>query len=463
MSNNPSSSRRPPLGLRFCPTDVELVTRYLPRRINSGPCDDGVIRDMDVYSKEPWLLPHRRHPLLEEGHWYYYTELAPLSGKTTAGKRAKRKVEEDPDGRSWNSTARESDILLNGQVVGRKMVLKFGDNKKKKKNEKGESSKARNWIMTQYRLLSASFQKHVICWIRDLSKEGSSSNEASSSAWAQTTEDRAPVPYMASSNGLSVQHHSPAVPSELEQTAALPAVESVPSQHWDYLYPPIQNPDMQPLLIQHPNMPSFRIEDRNMPSIQELYMPSLIQELNMPSLINHPIRPSRIQESNMPSFWIEEPDMPSLLIQHPNMPSRIQEPDMSYLVEDPNMLWTENLSLVPHATGFTEVPSTGEQPLVPYASNTVVAASPSELDTIPREAETEQQGTNRGGIAVSEEREIWLSQLVEHMTAEMETPLETLNEESPLIEVPMFSWEYPSPFQQQAPPVAASARQEDED
>ncbi|KAF0915836.1 hypothetical protein E2562_039145 [Oryza meyeriana var. granulata] len=58
-SSSTASLLLPP-GFRFCPTDGELVAHYLARKAADAGFTSAAIRDVDLYSAEPWdLLPPR--------------------------------------------------------------------------------------------------------------------------------------------------------------------------------------------------------------------------------------------------------------------------------------------------------------------------------------------------------------------------------------------------------------------
>ncbi|KAF3550920.1 hypothetical protein DY000_02000710 [Brassica cretica] len=50
-----------PPGFRFHPTDEELITYYLKRKINGREIELEIIPEVDLYKCEPWDLPGSRH------------------------------------------------------------------------------------------------------------------------------------------------------------------------------------------------------------------------------------------------------------------------------------------------------------------------------------------------------------------------------------------------------------------
>lgn len=47
-------------GFRFHPTDEELVSFYLKRKIQQKPISIELIRQLDIYKYDPWDLPSKK-------------------------------------------------------------------------------------------------------------------------------------------------------------------------------------------------------------------------------------------------------------------------------------------------------------------------------------------------------------------------------------------------------------------
>jgi hypothetical protein len=52
-------------GFRFHPTDEELVSFYLKKKIQQKPISIELIRQLDIYKYDPWDLPSKLPPTSE--------------------------------------------------------------------------------------------------------------------------------------------------------------------------------------------------------------------------------------------------------------------------------------------------------------------------------------------------------------------------------------------------------------
>ncbi|KAK6163296.1 hypothetical protein DH2020_000160 [Rehmannia glutinosa] len=106
-----------PPGIRFHPSDEELITYYLQRKVNCLPLPANVITDIELYSYNPWDLPSMKE-----------------ANRTAASGY-------------WKATATDKPILSSSssREIGVKKGLVFY----KGKPPKGLKM---DWIMTEYRL-----------------------------------------------------------------------------------------------------------------------------------------------------------------------------------------------------------------------------------------------------------------------------------------------------------------------
>ncbi|PWZ56309.1 Transcription factor JUNGBRUNNEN 1 [Zea mays] len=59
-------------GFRFHPTDEELVTFYLRRKVARKPLSMEIIKEMDIYKHDPWDLPKASTAAGGEKEWYFF-------------------------------------------------------------------------------------------------------------------------------------------------------------------------------------------------------------------------------------------------------------------------------------------------------------------------------------------------------------------------------------------------------
>ena len=156
---HPSSSAPPPAaaeatslapGFRFHPTDEELVSYYLKRKVLGRPLKVDAIAEVDLYRLEPWDLPSLSRIRSRDAQWYFFARLdrkvagAGAGGRGGPGNRNNRAT---PRG-YWKTTGKDREVCHRGKAVGMKKTLVFHAGRA----PKGERS---NWVMHEYRLLDA--------------------------------------------------------------------------------------------------------------------------------------------------------------------------------------------------------------------------------------------------------------------------------------------------------------------
>ncbi|VVA98093.1 unnamed protein product [Arabis nemorensis] len=125
-----------PPGFRFHPTDEELITHYLCRKVSDNGFTGKAVVDVDLNKCEPWDLPAKAS--MGEKEWYFFSL---RDRKYPTGLRTNRATEAG----YWKTTGKDKEIYRSGVLVGMKKTLVFY----KGRAPKGEKS---NWVMHEYRL-----------------------------------------------------------------------------------------------------------------------------------------------------------------------------------------------------------------------------------------------------------------------------------------------------------------------
>ncbi|KAL6541287.1 hypothetical protein OROHE_010995 [Orobanche hederae] len=141
MENNSGIVKRDdlmelPPGFRFHPTDEELITHYLSRKIVVAGFTSIAIGEVDMNKVEPWDLPWRAK--LGEKEWYFFCV---RDKKYPTGLRTNRATASG----YWKATGKDKEILRGRTLVGMKKTLVFY----RGRAPKGEKS---NWVCHEYRL-----------------------------------------------------------------------------------------------------------------------------------------------------------------------------------------------------------------------------------------------------------------------------------------------------------------------
>ncbi|CAM0955415.1 unnamed protein product [Alopecurus aequalis] len=147
-----------PPGFRFHPTDVELVSYYLKRKIMGKKLFVEAISEVELYKFAPWDLPDKSCLQSKDLEWFFF---CPRDKKYPKGSRTNRAT---PNG-YWKTSGKDRTIELNSRIVGLKKTLIFHEGKA----PKGDRT---DWVMYEYKmeddtLVSAGFSKdaYVLCKI----------------------------------------------------------------------------------------------------------------------------------------------------------------------------------------------------------------------------------------------------------------------------------------------------------
>ncbi|XP_008784959.1 NAC domain-containing protein 74-like [Phoenix dactylifera] len=125
-----------PPGFGFHPTDAELISHYLKRKILGQKIEFEIIPEVDIYKHEPWDLPAQCHIPTRDSKWHFFTS---RDRKYPNGSRSNRATEAG----YWKSTGKDRNIKLHNRVIGTKKTLVFHEGRP-------PCGKRSDWIMHEY-------------------------------------------------------------------------------------------------------------------------------------------------------------------------------------------------------------------------------------------------------------------------------------------------------------------------
>ncbi|KAL2462919.1 NAC domain-containing protein [Forsythia ovata] len=125
-----------PPGFRFHPTDEELITHYLSKKVFDSNFSAIAITEVDMNKIEPWDLPWKAK--MGEKEWYFFCI---RDKKYPTGLRTNRATAAG----YWKATGKDKEIFRGKILVGMKKTLVFY----RGRAPKGEKS---NWVAHEYRL-----------------------------------------------------------------------------------------------------------------------------------------------------------------------------------------------------------------------------------------------------------------------------------------------------------------------
>ncbi|KAL7161357.1 hypothetical protein ACSBR2_041919 [Camellia fascicularis] len=125
-----------PPGFRFHPTDEELITHYLSKKVLDSNFSARAMGEVDLNKVEPWDLPWKAK--MGEKEWYFFCL---RDKKYPTGLRTNRATAAG----YWKATGKDKEIFRGKSLVGMKKTLVFY----KGRAPKGEKT---NWVMHEYRL-----------------------------------------------------------------------------------------------------------------------------------------------------------------------------------------------------------------------------------------------------------------------------------------------------------------------
>ncbi|TKY60929.1 CUP-SHAPED COTYLEDON 2 [Spatholobus suberectus] len=163
-----------PPGFRFHPTDEELITYYLLRKVSDTGFTSKAVAVVDLNKSEPWDLPGKAS--MGEKEWYFFSL---KDRKYPTGLRTNRATESG----YWKTTGKDKEIFGAGVLIGMKKTLVFYMGRA----PRGEKS---NWVMHEYRLENkqpyrSSKEEWVVCRVFQKSSAPKKPHQTSSSQPSQ--------------------------------------------------------------------------------------------------------------------------------------------------------------------------------------------------------------------------------------------------------------------------------------
>lgn len=124
-----------PPGFRFHPTDEELITHYLCKKVQNGSFSATAMGEVDLNKCEPWDLPLRAK--IDEKEWYFFCV---RDRKYPTGLRTNRATKAG----YWKATGKDKEIFRGKSLIGMKKTLVFYQGRAPKGEKTG-------WVMHEYR------------------------------------------------------------------------------------------------------------------------------------------------------------------------------------------------------------------------------------------------------------------------------------------------------------------------
>uniref|UniRef100_A0A7N0U7G7 NAC domain-containing protein n=1 Tax=Kalanchoe fedtschenkoi TaxID=63787 RepID=A0A7N0U7G7_KALFE len=166
MSLVAASARFP--GFRFSPTDEELISYYLHKKMEGSEKSVEVIPEVEICRYEPWDLPGKS-VIQSDNEWFFFS---PRGRKYPNGSQSKRATGSG----YWKATGKERNVKSSSNFIGTKRTLVFHLGRA----PKGQRTE---WIMHEYCMHGNSQDSLVVCRLRKntdfRANEGSHQDSAS--------------------------------------------------------------------------------------------------------------------------------------------------------------------------------------------------------------------------------------------------------------------------------------------
>ncbi|KAG2674375.1 hypothetical protein I3760_13G131300 [Carya illinoinensis] len=138
-------------GFRFSPTDEELISYYLQKKLEGSEQCVEVISEVEICRYEPWDLP-AKSVIQSDNEWFFFSA---RGRKYPNGSQSRRATELG----YWKATGKERNVKSGSNVIGTKRTLVFHTGRA----PKGERTE---WIMHEYCMTGISQDSFVVCRLR---------------------------------------------------------------------------------------------------------------------------------------------------------------------------------------------------------------------------------------------------------------------------------------------------------
>ncbi|XP_039041279.1 NAC domain-containing protein 89-like [Hibiscus syriacus] len=138
-------------GFRFSPTDVELISYYLKKKMDGYEKCVEVIPEVEICRYEPWDLPDKS-VVKSDNEWFFFCS---RGRKYPNGSQSRRATEQG----YWKATGKERNVKSGSNMIGTKRTLVFHTGRA----PRGERTE---WIMHEYCMDGKSQDSLVVCRLR---------------------------------------------------------------------------------------------------------------------------------------------------------------------------------------------------------------------------------------------------------------------------------------------------------
>ncbi|CAN1190899.1 NAC domain-containing protein 68 [Linum perenne] len=151
-------------GIRFRPTDEELIGQFLFRRIRDGRDEeDDRIKEVDIYAREPWLIWEEYSEENSKEDLYFYTELKRAGKKSSSSKKISRRI---AGGKAtWHGENASLQIIMNHHYTNPEGVTSSSIVNFEKRtftySNRGNPEDGR-WIMYEYRCVDRNMVSDLV-------------------------------------------------------------------------------------------------------------------------------------------------------------------------------------------------------------------------------------------------------------------------------------------------------------